>query len=289
MVYDLLLADFRTPGDLALALAKVFALPLTDVDVASEDLDDPDKRTWSALVLATYGEQQGDIALSLSITTVLDPNGPQLTEAALAARLAERLATPILYAATSFPPSAYWLTDGHGQPCRARLEPSDELGWTIAAVDRPVPALPRVLVTPIPEVIREHRLPTPLADAFAKSREARNALAAWESFVARLIAGWPPDGWYPADYYAEDLEYRDVAEELMRTLPSELAAGMAAALRTLDDDYVRSTTCDAGLALSQALGLPATDLAERAWHWRRRPAELPWPTPTAAQLTDTPD
>jgi hypothetical protein len=87
MVYDLLLVGPRTPEDLTLALADVFSLTPTEVDVAYEDADD---RNWRALVLATYGERHGDVALSLSITsitTVLDA-GPQLTEAALAARLA---------------------------------------------------------------------------------------------------------------------------------------------------------------------------------------------------------
>lgn len=152
---------------------------------------------------------------------------------------------------------------------------------TIAAVDRPVSALPQTPVTPIPEVIREHRLPTPLADAFAENRQARNALAAWESFVTHLISGWPPDGWYPADYYAEDLEYRDAADQLVQTLMPDLAAAMATVLRTLDEAYDLSTICDDGLALSQALGIPAASLAERASHWHRRPADVPWPAPTS--------
>jgi hypothetical protein len=291
-VYDLLLTGPCQPPELAAALANAFALPPAEIDVAAEDVDD---RDWTASVLATYSERHGDIALSMSITAV-NETGERPTEAALAARLAEDLGTPILYPACSYPPSAYWLTDGPSQPARARLEPSDEvdpsieddLSLTIAAVNRFVPALPLLHVTPIPEVIREHRLPTPLADAlppgFAEQQSARNALAAWESFVTRLTSGWPPDRWYPADYYAEDLGYRDDADAHLLALAPDLAATMASALRTLDEAYVRATIADDGVALSQALGIPAADLALRPARWRRRLANSPWPTP-AVQIS----
>lgn len=294
-VYDLLFTGPCEPTDLEVALAAAFALPLADIDVAEEDAGDRvvGDRFWSASVLATWGERHGDIALSLTITAVNDV-GDRPTEAALAARLAELLGTPILYPATSYPPSAYWLADVHDQPARARLEPSDEvdagveddLALTITAVNRFVPALPLLHVTPIPEVIREHRLPTPLADAFAGPRSARNALAAWESFITRLTSGWPPDAWYPADYYAEDLHYRDEADALLPALVPDLAAAMASALHTLDEAYAASTIPDDGIALSQALGIPAADLAQRPSRWRRRPANPPWPTPAITEPDD---
>jgi hypothetical protein len=290
MVYDLLLAGPGEPAELAPAFASAFGVPIVEVDVAEEDVDG---RNWSALVLVTYAERHGDVSLSLSITAV-DGITDRPTEAVLAARLAERLSVPVLYPAAEFPPSAYWLTDGHGRPARARLEPADELdpsveddlALTIDAVDRPVPSLPTVRVSPIPEVIREHRLPTPLADAFAEQADAEvgsptwhaaNTLAAWESFVTRLTSGWPPDGWYPADYYAEDLGLRDDADRHVQALTPELAGVMAAALHSLDETYDRSTVLDDGIALSAALGIPVAELAERAVRWHRRPVELPWP------------
>jgi hypothetical protein len=290
MVYDLLLAGPRETAELAPALANAFGVPIGGVDVAGEDVDE---RNWSALVLVTYAERHGDVSLSLSITAV-DGIKDRPTEAVLAARLAERLSVPVLYPAAEFPPSAYWLADGHGRPARARLEPSDELdpsveddlALTIDAVDRPVSSLPAVRVTPIPEVIREHRLPTPLADAFAEQANAEvgtptwhagNALGAWESFVTRLTSGWPPDGWYPADYYAQDLQSRDDADGYAQELTSERAGVMAAALHSLDETYDHSTVLDDGVALSAALGIPLAEISERALRWRRRPVEMPWP------------
>lgn len=156
MVYDVLLVGPCEPADLVRALADVFDVPTSEVDAAVEDAED---RNWSAPVLATYSTRHGDIALSLSITAV-DGVADRPSEPILAARLAERLGSPVLYPAAEFAPSAYWLADGHGQPARARLEPSDdldpsiedELALTIEAVDRPVPALPTVRVAPIPEI-----------------------------------------------------------------------------------------------------------------------------------------
>ena len=289
MVYDVLLVDPCEPADLIRALAGVFAVPVSDVDAAAEDTDD---RNWSAPVLVTYSERHCDVSLSLSITAV-QSIADRPTEAVLAARLAERLKAPVLYPAEEFPPSAYWLADGQDRPARARLEPAEELDSSIederalriTAVDRMIPSLPKVRVTPIPEVIREHRLPTPLSAAFSDragtetgspSWYAGNALAVWESFVTRMTSGWPPDGWYPAEYYAQDLQSRDDAGGYVEALTPELAAAMASALHVLDQTYESATIPDDGSALAEALEVPRESIAGRGPRWQRRPAELPW-------------
>ena len=290
MVYDLLLARPCEPAVLMTALASSFTLPVDAVNVAEEDAED---RDWTASVLCTYAKRHGDIAMSLSITAI-DEVSDRPSEATLALRLAEQLHTPVLYPADAFPPSAYWLADGQNRPARARLEPTseldprvdDDLAWTIDAVDRPVPALPRLRVAPIPEVIRENRMPTPLRDSFADQTamtvgdalwHALSCLGAWEGFIGRMATGWPPDGWYPADYYAEDLGYRDELDELAPALLPELTTRLATALQELDQTYERLTVADGGVALAHALGLSVPDLASRGPLWRRRPERLPWP------------
>ena len=122
-LYDLLLAGPCEPA----RLRPAFGVPVSDVDVAEEDVAD---REWSALVLVTHSERHGDVSLSLSITAV-DGTADRPSEATLAARVAERLGVPVVYPAESFPPSAYWLTDGHNQPARISLYSADDLDPTI--------------------------------------------------------------------------------------------------------------------------------------------------------------
>lgn len=154
MIYDILLAGPCDPAGLAPALASAFGVASVDVDVAADGVHE---RNWSAPALATYDLCGGDVSYSVSITAV-DGIADRPTEAVLASRVAEHLGLPVLYPAESFPPSAYWITDGHSPPARARLEYSDELdpsiededALTIDAVDRPFPALPTVRVAPLP-------------------------------------------------------------------------------------------------------------------------------------------
>ena len=285
MVYDVLLTKPCEPAELVRALATVFAVPAAAVDVVEEDAD---HANWDAPVFATFAERHRDIALSLSITAV-DVVQDRPTEPELSARLADQLGSPVLYPADEFRPSAYWIIDRHGQPARARLEPSDErdpsvadeLALTIDAVSRPIPSLPELRVSPIPEVIREHRMPTPLRDALVNeagtaSGPAYTELGAWEAFVNRMTAGWPPDNWYPAAYYAEDLSYRDEIDQAAKELPPSQVEAINAVLRLIDEAYDQATISDDGIALGAALGLTATEVSERGPRWGRRPAKLPW-------------
>ena len=293
MIYDLLFTGPFSPEALTAALAEVFVLPTSEVDVQERSVED---RNWEAAALCTYEVRHGDVSATASLVT-RDEVSAQPPAPELAGQLATRLGHPVLYPGTEILPSAFWLADGQRRPARIRLEYTedvdptfveeneDEPSFAITAVDRPVPTMPWLNVTPIPEVIREHRMPTPLADAFADMNEqtvgdnlwhACSAFGAWEQFVARMAAGWPPDGWFPADFYAEYLEYRDEIDQYRAKLEPELASRLADAVRTIDEAYTGQTIDDGGTALAAELATPVTEIADRGPRWRRRPERLPW-------------
>jgi hypothetical protein len=73
--------------------------------------------------------------------------------------------------------------------------------------------------------VRELKIATPLADAFAAHLHrthpgetdalgsplwtAGDRLGAWEKLVRQMEAAWAPSDWYPPDLYRERLEVRD--------------------------------------------------------------------------------
>lgn len=79
---------------------------------------------------------------------------------------------------------------------------------------------PSVRVEPLPEVIREHRVPTPVTDELLAwfagaevllptgSQDAVRLvgiyLTVWDQLTERIAAGWPPDGLYAAGFYRDD-------------------------------------------------------------------------------------
>jgi hypothetical protein len=87
----------------------------------------------------------------------------------------------------------------------------------IDAVERPVALLPHVRVALQPEVIKDHEVPHPIADAFDSLLGERGLipetgsdlwyatmrLRAWEALTVRMTSGWPPDGWYPRAYFEQ--------------------------------------------------------------------------------------
>lgn len=255
MTYDLLLVGDLDVVRLTVVLAKLASVPVDEVSVAAADDGD---REWDKAVLCTYESVRGEVSWSLDVylgEAVSDPP----SEAAAAAELAAGLGTPVLYSSQPYPPSAHWLVLPDGTRTRARVyDEGDAL--VIDAVERPVALLPGVRVEAQPEVIREHRMPTPIADGF--QGPAGDRLAAWESMTERMSAGWPPDGWYPADYYREDLANRDALAEDAARLPAAFAAAL-----TRVDDVFRSRTSE----------LP--DVPEgRGWWWGRLPDPVPWPS-----------
>ncbi|MFD8599023.1 hypothetical protein ACFV1L_28875 [Kitasatospora sp. NPDC059646] len=300
MTYNVLLTGMLPRDRVAAVLAELFRQPLDEVDVAGAD--DYDDRNWDATVSCTYEPVHGDVSWALDVY-VPDGHPVRPAESELAAALAEALGQPVLFAAAEHLPSAYWLAAPHGLLTRARLYESDDedAGYTLDAVGRPVPGLPDVPVDRQPEVIREHRVATPVSDAFhawtaergktanaAAGGEqteaewyARTRLGAWESLVTRMATGWPPDGWYPAAFYREDLELRDELTRTAAQLDGESATRFAEALTLVDDAFRTRTVEDRGAALAEATGLPRLELALRGWWWQRRPEPLPWPQPGA--------
>ncbi len=97
-------------------------------------------------------------------------------------------------------------------------------------------------------------------------------LGAWEGMASRLARGWPPDGWYPAEYYREDLQVRDDLEAVVGTLPDAVRDEAVGALAAVDARIVGLTDDDAGRALATATGA----LTSGEWWWRRIPHPLPW-------------
>jgi hypothetical protein len=252
-------------AQLATALAEMLSLPPESVDVGTED---DLERNWDALVSCTLTPLSGELHWHLDIYVSKTVSAPP-PEATAAAWLAVRLRTVVAYQALPMPPSAFWLVGPDGKRTRARIYEDDGPSYRIDAVERPIPALPGLRVSPIPEVIREYRVPTPLTDRL-RSPEAgtvMNALGAWEGMVSRLSDGWPPDGWYPLEYYRQDLETRDDLETAMGALPEAARAEVAQALAEIDRRFAAATEDDGGEALSA--GSPG-------WWWRRVPNPAPW-------------
>lgn len=275
---------FLLPGDLdrprlATALADMVALPPTSVDIGDDGQDD---RNWDASVNCTVTHLNGDLRWYLDIYLVHAVRNPP-TPPAAAAWLAARLDTVVAYEAAPYPPSAYWLVAPDGARTRARIyeEDTDDVPvYRIDAVEHPMAKLPGIPVAPLPEVIRNYRMSTPITDRLRErfaadaTPDLLNRLGAWESMVTRLTEGWPPDGWYPATYYREDLETRD---ELAAASPP-----IAQALAEVDQRFADATRDDNGQSLSAATG-PLPQAADH-WWWRRIPHPLPWQNaPGAAQ------
>ncbi|HEY0698045.1 MAG TPA: hypothetical protein VGD43_09580 [Micromonospora sp.] len=295
MTYYLLVFGELLRDRLASALAAMVSLPVDAVDIG--DRGDSD-RNWSAPVICTVEPVAGaprwllDLYLGEMIC-------PPPTEPIVATLLAHHLGTVVAYQGTEPQPSAHWLVGPDGRRTRARIfeedyddSSSEEPVYRIDAVERPLAALPGLRVAAIPEVIRENRMPTPITGQIKVVLEpwsgpdtlseraawyARTRLGAWEGMVARMAAGWPPDGWYPAVYYREDLETRDELAGAGQTLPKEVRAPFAEALAEVDKRFVALTEDDGGAALTAELGpghvIPADP--ER-WWWRRISYPVPW-------------
>jgi hypothetical protein len=253
-------------------LAALASVPVDMVDVAGEGVMD---RNWQAAVLCTYSPTSGDIRWNLDLY-FSDAVRVQPAEADAAAELARVLQVPVLYDAGLVRPSAFWLAAPDGPRTRARVFDGDDDSLVIDAVARPVELLRGVRVDVVPEVIRDTEVAHPVTDEFrARLSErglvpqtgddlwyATTRLAAWEGLAVRMTSDWPPDGWYPLEYYDEDRQCRD---ELNRAqLPAGVVQPFASALETIDE-IVRANTREV-----------AHDLT-RGWWWNRVPEPEPWP------------
>ncbi|MDY7090492.1 MAG: hypothetical protein SYR96_36060 [Actinomycetota bacterium] len=272
MNYGLFLFGELDRKALAPALAEMLSIEPEAVDVALEDAQDD--RNWDAAVLCTVSPVAGELHWHLDVYLGAAVAGPP-PESVAASWLAARLKTVVAYRSLPLPPSAFWLVGPDGRRTRARIyeeDGDDDLPavYRIDAVERPVAALPGLPAAPIPEVIREYRMPTPVRDGLDPDvpRDITMRLGAWEGMVSRLADGWPPDGWYPAAYYREDLEVRDELEAAVaiRSDASDALAEVDARFRSLTQD-------DGGQALVAETG-PMPPKA--GWWWHRIPAPRPW-------------
>ncbi|GAA3955087.1 hypothetical protein [Actinoplanes auranticolor] len=278
MTYDLLLAGDLDVTRLSAALAGLASVTADAVDVAPAEAEAED-RDWDAAVLCTYRALQGDVPWSLDVYFAV-PEPPDVGE--VSGSLAASLELPVLYPAEPYPPSAYWMALPDGTRTRARVYEQDGAAVVIDAVGKPVPWLPGVRVEAQPEVIREHRMPTPVTDGFearlaaemmipAPEEELRAAcgrLAAWEALTVRMKSGWPPDGWYPAEYFQQDLTDRDDLTTDVDRIPAAVRSRFTEALARVDDAF-RAATREQPAASDG-----------RGWWWSRVPDPVPWPSPT---------
>lgn len=291
---NLMLTGELDPPRIATAMAALTSMPIETVDVTDDD--DPDSRNWDAAVSCVYRRVRGDITCLLDIyftgAITIPPSEPEV-----AAHLAEQLRAAVLFPADEIMPSAYWAAAPGGLVTRARLYNEDDLDmdpeegqyYAIDAVAEPVPSLPSIRVARQPEVIRPHRVPHPITDEFKAwlatvtdeddaCWQARTRMGAWENLIVRMTSGWPPDGWYPAEYYQEDLGYRDELVAAAEKLPAAVAERFADALERLDENFRAATVEGDEGRLAALFG---TDHAGRGWWWRRLPDPVPWPEPDA--------
>jgi hypothetical protein len=297
VTYNFFVVGDLHPDEIAAALSEILHVPLSDIEVADADAD-PDTRNWDALVTCEYSPAKGDMTWILDIYAQ-DSVANQPPERDLVMTLSARTQNIMLYRSEEELPSAYWLTKPDGFVTRARVEESDDHAFTVDAIETHIAQLPNARVERIPEVIREWRVALPVADQFKSSvdslREsapetyspalsdeigsplwhAWNGLGAWEKLILRMEAAWLPYGWYPADFYWENLERRDQLPNYGSQLPEAAAAYFTEALGILDKKFTNLTVDDGGEALSEALGKPIGTLSN-AWWWRRRPDPTPW-------------
>lgn len=293
---DLMLSRRLEPRRLVAVLARATGVDPAHVDIRHTDADQ-EGRDWDARVLCTYHELLGDVRMSLSVSVRLDdaagpaaPAGP-VTEAGLAARVAELAGAGVIHTDDRIDPSTWWLSDPSGVVTRVRLyehdapEGADEPPTlTLDAVESPVTAYPDARVTPLAEILREVRVGTPVTDGVRRALPSQalspslspapdsgavTFLDGWERFVRRMAADWPPAGQYLPELYDEALRDRDLFE-------AALAAGggpetITAAMASLDEIFRTHTVEDGGAAL-RAAGIRG-DGPRRT----RRPRLLPWP------------
>ncbi len=292
MIYDYFLTAELQVDRLRTVLAESFGVTPADVNICATG--DWGEHHWEAAVACSYERALGDLSWSLEVVSRAElPTAP--SEESLASALAEGLGQAVVFPAQSLPPSAHWLSAPGEVRTRARIYDSDEADGTrfvIDVVGHQVAKLPQLRVERQPEVIREHRVPTPISDRFtawltnrsepdtghAGSAEwcARTWLSVWEGLTVRMSSNWPPDAWYPTEYYRQDLETRDDLDGIRGQVDQDVAERFAEALAEVDRTFHDATVDDGESTLAEALGIASARAALCGWWWHRRPELLPW-------------
>lgn len=269
MTYNFLTVEPLTLDTVTAALAHCLSVQIQEVDAADEDTDQ-ELRNWDALVHCEKATVEGDVSTYLDIY-VQESVRTQPTERELASAVARTAGTPVAFHTEEMLPSAYWLATEDGIVTRARVYESDgeETRYVIDRVEAPVARLPHVTVGRIPEVVRELKIATPVADAFAAQLDrvsleetgtagtpfwmARSRLGAWEKLVRHMEASWAPSGWCPPDLCRERLDARDELDQVRRQLPPPVACLLQQALDPLDTRFAELTADDTGGPLRKEL------------------------------------
>lgn len=279
--YDLLLVGNVDPDRLREALAGAFGVPFEEVDVGHED--DQEARIWDAKVFTDYSPRNGDFSWGLSVFVADDVPSPP-SEERLSLDLACALATAVLFPPVENIPSLWKVATPRGDVAYARLhEPEHDADlFRVTDVEIPVPELPDATVSRFPDVIKMLHIPTPVVDAHISGKvegelkKLRSFVVSWERLTVRMVTGWPPFAWYPAEMYEEDLHCRDRVQRLAEAASASGDSSVLDMLSELDVVYREMTLDDGGQALAEACEFSVDALADRAWYWRRRPVDLPW-------------
>ncbi|RII22178.1 hypothetical protein DSC45_00425 [Streptomyces sp. YIM 130001] len=233
--------------------------------------DSVEDRDWGAAVLVTTRAVQGDVRRVVDVY-VEDGLARALPgEAGIAGRLASACGSSVLYPGVG---TTHMAVAPDGSATRAVvLEPeAEDEAWRVIAVQAPVPGLEGASVEVIDEVLHAELLPTPVADAYAARHGAgvreQVDLRTWERLVRRMQAGWPPDGRYRRDMYAEDLRARDALERSEDIVMEVAELDLIYRELTADHEYPVLDPLDCGgtVGLSGCLG----------WWWFRSPDPEPW-------------
>ncbi|GKQ37610.1 hypothetical protein [Streptomyces sp. A012304] len=282
MMYHLMTRADDAPSRLPAILAEEFRVTLAETDVsAGSEWED---RNWDAVVTCEYEPLQGDLSWSLTIYAANEVRH-QPSEAALASAVARSLSASVFVEWDSrFP----WmrrvaLPEGGHTLARVTQSGEDGPGYSVDAAESTIPDVPHVPVMRLPEVVQAYDIPTPITDSVEwvgidkGSGDLATLVRNWERLCSRLRTGWPPEGWYSATLYREDLEFRSRLDTEMEALPPEVdKSTLQEVVEKLDFIYRNSTSDDGGLALSAALEESPEKLSRRPWYWRRRPLDLPW-------------
>ena len=103
----------------------------------------------------------------------------------------------------------------------------------------------------------------------------RGRMRSWELMIGKLLADWPPHGYYLIDEYINDLSLRTGLNAMLDQLPPSLSVRIWEALHALDGDLWAGTRPDSSCELLQHYS-PSQDLSGLAWWWHRVPTVCPW-------------